>query len=44
MGQELFGEVAEVIEKNVIEVRRLLVLAAKSVLKIGKEDVLLAFA
>jgi hypothetical protein len=44
MEQELFGEVAEVIEKNVIEVRRLLVLAAKEVWKIGKEDVLLAFA
>ena len=44
MEQELFGEVAEVIQKNVIDVRRLLVLAAKGVWKIGKEDVLLAFA
>ena len=32
----MFGEVAEVNEKNVIEVRKLLVLAAKSVLRIGK--------
>lgn len=32
------------IVKNVIEVRRLLVLAAKEVWKFGKEDVLLSFA